>query len=262
MSEEAPKREVRKIVKEIEVDAPVEAVWRALTNGAELTRWFPLEASVEPGEGGKVTLSWGPGWEVSSPIEVWEPNRRLRTAGEMVTVEWTLEARGGKTIVKITQSGFVSGADWEQEFFDSTDYGWRFMLRNLRHYLERHAGQPRLVAWPRYKTALAREAIYDKLTGAHGIFEEGTKGFLNEGTRYALQSASGELWTGRTEFVVHPRGFCVSVDSLNDALAWLTIEGCGEHDVQLWFSTYGLPQAQVTELEKRWAGALKKILGS
>jgi len=263
MSEATPKREERKIVKEIEIDAPVEAVWRALSNPVELTRWFPLEASVEPGEGGKITLSWGPEWQASSAIEVWEPNRRLRTAGEPVTVEWTLEARGGKTIVKITQSGFSSGADWEQEFFDSTDYGWRFMLLNLRHYLERHAGQPRLVAWPRYKTSLAREAIYKKLAGAQGIFEKGTGGFLNEGTRYALRTATGELWTGRTEFVVPPRGFCVSVDSLNDALAWLTIEGlAGEHDVQLWFSTYGVPQAQVSEIEKRWAGALEKILTS
>jgi hypothetical protein len=32
--------------------------------------------------------------------------------------------------------------------------------------------------------------------------------------------------------------------------------------VQLWFSTYGLPQAQVSEIEKRWAGVLEKILGS
>jgi uncharacterized protein YndB with AHSA1/START domain len=262
MSADTPRREEKKIVKQIEIDAPVEAVWRALSNPAELTRWFPLEASVEPGEGGKLSLSWGPGWEISSPIEVWEPNRRLKTAGQMVSVEWTLEARGGKTIVTITQSGFLTGADWEQEFYDSTDYGWRFMLVNLRHYLERHAGQPRLVAWSRYKSSLAREAIHEKLTGARGIFEEGTRGFLNEGTRYALQNATGELWTGRTEFVVPPRGFCVSVDSLKDALVWLTIEGSGEHDVQLWFSTYGLPQAQVSEIEKRWAGVLEKILGS
>jgi hypothetical protein len=40
----------------------------------------------------------------------------------------------------------------------------------------------------------------------------------------------------------------------------LTIEGAGEHDVQLWFSLCGLPQAQVAELENRWAHELKRIL--
>jgi hypothetical protein len=41
--------------------------------------------------------------------------------------------------------------------------------------------------------------------------------------------------------------FCVTVDSLNGALAWLTIEGAGgTFEAQLWFSKYGLPQAPVT----------------
>jgi hypothetical protein len=43
-------------------------------------------------------------------------------------------------------------------------------------------------------------------------------------------------------------------------LAWLTMEGAQEHDAQFWFSLYGLQQAQVTELENRWAQELKRIL--
>jgi len=58
-----------------------------------------------------------------------------------------------------------------------------------------------------------------------------------------------------------PRGFCVTLDSLNGALAWLTIEGAGgTFEVQLWFSTCGLPQERVTQLETRWAEQMKKIL--
>jgi uncharacterized protein YndB with AHSA1/START domain len=45
---------------EIEVAAPVEAVSKALTDAAELSRWFPLEAEVKPGVGGTIRLSWGP----------------------------------------------------------------------------------------------------------------------------------------------------------------------------------------------------------
>ncbi|HYL46612.1 MAG TPA: hypothetical protein VEU52_06275 [Candidatus Limnocylindrales bacterium] len=54
----------------------------------------------------------------------------------------------------------------------------------------------------------------------------------------------------------------MTVESLDDALAWLAIEGAGpEHDAQFWFSTYGLPQSQVREIENRWASELKRILG-
>lgn len=114
-------------------------------------------------------LSWGPEWEGTAQIGLWEPNRKLRSiqsgSGSPVTVEWTIETRGGKTILRLTQSSFSSGAEWENEFYDSTNYGWLFTLTNLRHYLERHAGEPRMVAWPQRKVELSREMIYTKLAG-------------------------------------------------------------------------------------------------
>jgi uncharacterized protein YndB with AHSA1/START domain len=60
------------IENQIEIAAPVEAVWKALTQSEELKRWFPLEAQATPGEGGKITLSWGPGFEGTSQIEAWD----------------------------------------------------------------------------------------------------------------------------------------------------------------------------------------------
>jgi len=266
MTEAKPEREMRKIEKQIELSAPAETVWKMLTDPGELMRWFPLEARVEPGKNGKISLSWGPGYEGNAPIEVWEPNRRLAWAdsssGQPVRVEWTIEARGGKTVLRVVQSSFVTGAEWENEFYDSTDYGWTFMLLNLRHYLERHTGQPRIVAWPRHELEMPRPAVYEKLMGHGGIFVKGAAENLREGQRYSLRTATGEDWRGRVEFMVPQRGFCVTVESLNDALAWLTIEGSGpRHDVQLWFSTYGLLASKAKEIENRWAGALKIIFG-
>lgn len=177
--EPKPKQAVKKIEKEIVLDASPETVWRMLTDPQELARWFPLEASVVPSEGGKISLSWGPEWTGTAPIDIWEPNHRLRTAdsstGQPVTVEWTIESRGGKTILRLVQSCFESGAEWENEFFDSTNYGWIFMLVNPGHYLERRAGHPRLVAWPRQKVELPRAAVYEKLAGPGGIFIDGAQ---------------------------------------------------------------------------------------
>lgn len=81
------------------------------------------------------------------------------------------------------------------------------------------------------------------------------------GQRYSLPAATSETWTGQVEFVAPPRGFCITVESPNDALLWPTIDGfAGKHEAQLWFSTYGLPQERVSEIEKQWAEELNRIL--
>jgi uncharacterized protein YndB with AHSA1/START domain len=51
------KHKGRVISKQIEIAAPPEAVWNALTDPEELKRWFPLDARVKPGPGGEIFLS-------------------------------------------------------------------------------------------------------------------------------------------------------------------------------------------------------------
>jgi len=263
-------KQIKRMKKEVEISATPAAVWKALTDGEELARWFPLSARVKPGKDGSIFLSWGPGWEGEARIEGWEPQQLLRTIQDGpegapgAAVEWKLEpaaAGGGKTLVRLVQSGFISGADGEEEYFGSTEYGWGFMLLNLRHYLERHTGTPRRVAWPRLKVSMSREEAYARLTAPGGLFREGTGG-LAAGAEYMLEAATGENFEGRVEFVRAPRGFCIGVRELNDALLWMTIEGSGEeHEAQLWLSTYGVSQEKVEKFEKEWAGVLGKILG-
>jgi len=272
MEKKSQPRTQRTIRKEIEIAAPIEAVWKALTEAAELARWFPLEARVEPGAGGTIYLSWGPPWEGTAQIDVWEPNQRFRwvepsqfakqhPAFATMAVEWVLEARGGKTLLRLVNSGFLDeGADWENEYHDSMNYGWGFMLTNLRHYLERHAGTTRLVAWARKKVAVSREAAFERLARAGGLFIEDARTALREGERHALHAAWGEAFTGKVKFIRPPRGFCVTVDSLNDALLWLSLEGStGQLEAQLWLSAYGLPAAQVEAFEARWKNRLEEI---
>jgi uncharacterized protein YndB with AHSA1/START domain len=255
----------KRLKRETEIAASPAAVWKALTDAEELERWFPLAARVTPGAGGSVFLSWGPGCEGEARIEAWEPLKLLRLieqapGGQPVTIEWKLEQRGGKTLLRLVQSGFSSGAAWEDEYFASTEYGWGFMLTNLRHYLERHAGTPRRVAWPRQKVVVSREEAYRRLTAPGGLFREGAGG-LAAGAEYMLEAATGENFEGHVEFVKMPRGFCLSVRQLNDALFWLSIEGApGEHEAQVWLSAYGLSQAKVESFEKEWAGVLERVL--
>src|SRR5712691_11384894 len=53
-SASASRQQERKIKREIELNAPVKEVWKAVTEPEELKRWFPLEARVVPGKGGKI----------------------------------------------------------------------------------------------------------------------------------------------------------------------------------------------------------------
>jgi uncharacterized protein YndB with AHSA1/START domain len=267
---EGASKQIKGLKKEIEIVASPAAVWKALTDAEELARWFPLSARVTPGPDGSIFLSWGPGCKGEARIAAWEPQKLLRViqqAGEVagpegVTIEWRLEQLGGKTLVRLVQSGFSAGGDWADEYFASTEYGWGFMLLNLRHYLERHAGTPRRVAWPRRKVSVSREEAYRRLAAPGGLFREGAGG-LKAGGEYMLESATGESYEGRVEFVRPPRGFCLSVRHLNDALLWLTIEGIpGEHEVQLWLSSYGISQTLVESFEKMWAGVLEGIFGA
>ena len=61
----------------IRLEAAADDVWRALTDGAELQRWFPISARLKPGVGGSIFLSWGPGCEGEGPITLWEPGRAI-----------------------------------------------------------------------------------------------------------------------------------------------------------------------------------------
>jgi len=250
----------RRFQKEIEIDAPVEEVWKALTDGEELARWFPLEARVSPGPGGKIFISWGRDCEGEAQIVTWEPGKKFAWKDPMSLVEWTLETRGGKTVVRLSQSGFLGNTEWENEWFESTGYGWGFMLRSLQVALGRHRGIPRQVAWPRLKVALSREAAYQKLLSAGALFTHDLSSMLKPGEKYSVSTPAGESYSGRVEFLREHRGFCLTVHEMNDALLWLTIEGAPESvEVQVWLSAFDLEPARVESFREKWQQRLQEI---
>lgn len=266
-----PRPATRTITKEILIDAPAEAVWQALTTGEGLQRWFPLEARVEAREGAPIFISWGAHCEGTGRVDKVVPGKLLRwlepcppAPGEEfdpnnlgVAVEWTLETRAGKTLVRMVQSG-IAASDWANEYYDSLDYGWGFMLTNLRVYLERHRNRPRLVAWPRKSVPLSRAAAWEQLLNRF----DGLRAIaaLKPGEKLALNLAVPEKLEGAVEFMHPPRGFCLRLKNWNDALLWLSLEGSGDKtEVGFWLSAYDVPENSVQEFEERWRAALEKV---
>lgn len=68
----------RTVERTLVIDAPAAAVWKALTDAMELTRWFPMRARVTPGPGGAIHMHWDETYDAESRIDIWEPGRRLR----------------------------------------------------------------------------------------------------------------------------------------------------------------------------------------
>ena len=261
MSEAAkPEKVKRTLEKTIELAASPEQVWNALTDPKELVKWFPLEARVTPGVGGKFFISWGPDCEGETEIITWEPGKRIAYKDPFATVEFTIESRGGKTLLHLVQSGFFSGEAWENEWSESTDYGWGFILLSLRWSLERHAGADRQVRWPRLKVSLTREETYARLLRSGALFASDLAN-LKAGDSFALKTAIGESWTGQVEFIKPLRGFCLSIHELNDALFWVTIEGSPESiEAQVWLAAFGIEQSKLDAFHQQWSQRLSQIL--
>jgi uncharacterized protein YndB with AHSA1/START domain len=279
----------RRIEASIEIEASVEAVWKALTDAEELTRWFPLQARVQPNVGGSIWLSWGPPYEGEARIEVWDPYRRLRTtdqgfgnsdvvgaprrpaegvmgSGEsqpakaQASLDYQLEGRPGKTTLHLVHSGFGQDNDWDEEF-DSVRRGWQHELRSLRHYLERHRGTPRLAIWPRVPLPPGGSVMqaWERLTSRDALLRQGTIAGLREGARYDIRTAAGDDLRG-TVLINQPPDFTGTVDNLNDGLFRIHIEASqGIREAGLWLSTYGVPAAQVEAIETGWAEMLRAL---
>lgn len=270
----ATKPDTRSFEMQLEINSPPEAVWKALTEAHELTRWFPLNARVKPGVGGSVWTSWGPPYEGESRIEIWEPNRHLRTGWptweaqpdaerQRLAVDYHLKGRAGRTMLRLVHSGFGKDAKWDREY-DGVSRGWAFELRGLRHYLENHRGKDRRVVWSRKPTGLSVSETMNRILGPSGQVFRGSVEGLKEGDRYRLEIVGADR---QLEGVVAvnktPRSFSGSVTNLNNAFFRLEVEACGPdgtEEVWMWFSTYGLPTEECDKLEQSVRPALEHAL--
>jgi uncharacterized protein YndB with AHSA1/START domain len=266
----------RRIEVALEIPASVEAVWKALTDPAELVRWFPLEADVTPGVGGRVRWSWAESSVSEAGIEAWEPGKRLVLSeqvnlGDHATpeegrqasgrvMEFTLERREGKTVLRLVHSGFGADADWENELYDGVQRGWTFELRALRHYLGAHAGRPRLVSWVRHPFRSSLEDAWHTLMSPRACLAAGSIEGLREGDPYAISAATGDRFEGVVLVHIPGKQFSGTVRNMNDALIRFELEHIDKsREVTVWLSTYGVPEADVRAFEDRWRALLPSV---
>ncbi len=226
------------------VDAPAEAVWEALTTGEGLANWFPPVASTSgQGVGSSVTFSWGENMTWTSNVSVWEPGKHVQWMddaahmgpGATLVADWTIESEGGKTRVRLVQSGFGDDIAWDG-FFEGTDIGWRYFLLNLRRYVEDHRGRHRMVAWKRISCAIPREAAWKHLAQALA----GSAG-VRAGDTVSL-TVGGAPVPATVEMVVPQRAMAFRIAGLAHSLLFVELEGGDPFGVGVYLSIYD-PQA-------------------
>lgn len=240
--------EGRVLVKEIAIRATADAVWRALTDGEELRRWFPADARVEPGVGGKVWVSWGQGMEWEQAIDIWEPGRHLRTTSPMpglavpFATDYYIEVRGDTTVLRLVNSGFGEGAQWDDMYF-GMDGGWSYFLFNLRHYLERHPGKPRTLAFERRRIDTPRNTFFPSLLAMIGH-----TGDPALHTRVSIPLGA-DRYEGRIALALADH-LAVVIPALDDALLFFELEPGTDPHLGVYLSMYGTDPRRAEELGK------------
>ena len=249
MSERPADKGTRTQQHEIVIDAPLEAVWQAITDAEELTRWFVQEASIDPRVGGMLTFSWGEGETGENRIDAFEPNRRLRLISmpfEMgaakydgttpMVNEYTIERRDGKTVLRLVNSGIPNAPEWDG-FYDGTESGWRSFLRTLRHYLEHHAGKPRTTIKVIGKLSVPPADAWARLAAA-------------------LEPS------GTIVFEQAPAILEANIPEIGDAyLAHSTACAGADNYVYTMLSVYGKTPSEVDSIRAKWQPWLEEVLG-
>jgi len=244
----------RSIDMAIEVAATPEQVWEAIATGPGVTSWY-VPHEIEPRAGGAVTASFGPAPEmqVTGRVAAWEPPHRIVFDGgdgvPGLAFEWHVEGRdGGMTVVRLVNSGFGSGAEWDGEF-DAMTEGWRAFFANLRLHLTHFAGQAAVLSQPTAMWAPVPDGGWPALAEALGIDPDVAPGDRVEVTASQAPRLSGTVATRLRS------GVALLLDDSTPGTALLLAESHGPGlAASVWTYRYGPDAQQVTADDApRWA---------
>jgi uncharacterized protein YndB with AHSA1/START domain len=150
-----------RIEKQIELNAPVSRVWRALTDYREFGEWFrvKLDGPFVQGQVSRGNMTY-PGYEHvkwEAVVQKMEPERLFSftwphpksldraeySAGSnapTTLVEFRLERAGNGTLLRITESGFDQlPGDLRLEAFRRNEGGWTEQIKNIETYVAKVA---------------------------------------------------------------------------------------------------------------------------
>lgn len=170
----------------VEVPGTPEQVWEAIATAKGMSAWF-LPTEMEERAGGSLHFSMGPEMGSDGEVTDWDPPRRIvyqedwaalmgKDPDELspLTSEFLVDAQsGGTCVVRVTSSGFGTGADWEAEFWDEMGVNWMPFFDNLRLYLSHFPGQEATQLEATASHPLDAEELWSTMRESLGLGAEG-----------------------------------------------------------------------------------------
>jgi uncharacterized protein YndB with AHSA1/START domain len=150
------------IERELQFDLPLEVVFAAVSDPAQIRQWWADDADIQLIAGATGELTWNhadAGRKSVMPITVVEvdpprmfsfrwvyPEGALARRGNSLLVEFELARDGAGTLLNMTESGLLEKG-WEpvvvEAYYQYHDSGWDVQLDALRSYLATHSSGDR-----------------------------------------------------------------------------------------------------------------------
>lgn len=136
------------IEREVVIEAPVDVVWRMVTEPEHIARWFSDAAELDA-RGGAGSLSWKEYGTVHLRVEKVDAPRLFSfrwvypegaepRRGNSILVEFTLSSEGGGTRLRVAETG-LEASDWTDEakatYVDDHRRGWQQHFGDLVSYV-------------------------------------------------------------------------------------------------------------------------------
>ena len=130
----------------MDVAAPADKVWLALTRTDYLRRWCSPAADIKAKPGGLFRASVDRVIELEAHIDVYDPGRRLRLiylpspqlppSDSPIIDDFLLDGSQPETIVRLLGSGIPGTPDWEAQY-RRLRMGWQAAMTRLKVFVEK-----------------------------------------------------------------------------------------------------------------------------
>jgi hypothetical protein len=228
----------KQVVVDITIAAPIETVWTALRDPAQIASWFGWDAPSLDEEISFIFVDGAQADEARHVVQFgeWE--------GSSDAMELTAEGEG--TRLRLVRAGGPP-IDWTG-IYEDISQGWITFFQQLRLALEQHPG-------------MTRRTIYLSGPSKPGVGEPsaelglGEAADLGPGEAYAARLGTGDSASGKVWYKTHFQT-ALTVEQWGDGLLVVTDMGASSNRPHgggsVLLTTYGLPDTQFGALEQRW----------
>jgi len=216
----------------VEVPGTAEQVWDAVATAKGMSAWF-MPTQMENRAGSPLHFDMGPEMGSDGVVTEWDPPHRIVYqedwaalmgvgADELsaLTSEFVVEARsGGTCVVRVTSSGFGTGAEWEAGFWESMGDNWKPYFEHLRLYLSEFAGQASSNLEAHAIIANSADTLWATVREAAGLGAEGSNFALRGTTGTVVKVGSRRALVHLTEPVPGMLSLAVFDDGMEEGTA-------------------------------------------